>query len=160
MPTKHPRATITFPPQLYDTIKRFAALQGVSFSSAVVGLLEAAHPPLMRSVALFEAAAEAPESVRDTLRSNLEEIEKQLTSSLSVTQSQMDWLTGLSSIPGTRTPGTERVSGRARGRGARGKTDPRACNTGVTISAHSKKSKKNNKLAKSKTHTKSRGKNG
>ena len=58
----------------------------------IAELLEAVHQPLMRTVALIEAAQEAPRQVRDRLHESVEEIEQQLSESMGAKIRQMDWL--------------------------------------------------------------------
>lgn len=92
MPTDKPRIAVTLSPAVYETISRFADLQGRSKGSVVAELLESIHPPLMRTVALLEAAADAPKQVRDGFRQTLEDIERQLVGTAGSGIAQMDWL--------------------------------------------------------------------
>jgi len=92
MPTDKPRITITTSKPIYETISRAAALQGVSKSQVVNELLEAVHPPLMRTVALLEAARDAPQQVKDGLRDTVEKLEMELAGDYGKTLSQLDWL--------------------------------------------------------------------
>lgn len=94
MPTKKPRVTLTLDPNVYQTITRLADLQGRTRSAVVGELLDGIHPPLMRTVALLEAAKEAPGQVRDGLRQTIEDMERELQESLGGTVAQVDWLTG------------------------------------------------------------------
>lgn len=93
MPTNKPRFTITTSQPIYETVSRLAKLQGVSRSHVINDLLEAIHPPLMRTVALLEAAQEAPNQVRDGLRSTVMDMEREMAGSLGSSLHQMDWLT-------------------------------------------------------------------
>lgn len=77
MPTDKPRITITFPPNLKATISRFADLQGRSFGAVVVDLLETIHDPLMRTLAILDAAREAPEEVKRGLRQVFDDVERE-----------------------------------------------------------------------------------
>ena len=92
MPTKKPRITITFPENLKATIQRFADLQGISFGAVVVDLLETVHDPLMRSLAILDAAKEAPIEVRRGLRQVFDDVERDLTKSAGSGLAQMDWV--------------------------------------------------------------------
>lgn len=92
MATKKPRITITFPPHLKATFERFAELQGVSFSAAVVGILETVHEPLMRTVALLDAAREAPADVKRGLRQVFDDVERDAVAAGGAGLAQMDWL--------------------------------------------------------------------
>lgn len=92
MSTNKPRCTITFDPNVYRTISRLAELQGISRSAVLGEFLEAMHPPLMRTVAILEAAADAPRQVRDGIRQVVEDMERQLLSSAGDGILQMDML--------------------------------------------------------------------
>lgn len=93
MPTNKPRITLTLEPAVYETFTRLAELQGRTRPSVIVELLETVHEPLMRTVALLEAAQNAPKEVRDGLKNTIEELELDLVGSVGSTFSQMDWLT-------------------------------------------------------------------
>lgn len=92
MPTDKPRITITFPPNLKATISRFAELQGRSFGAVVVDLLETIHDPLMRTLAILDAAREAPEEVKRGLRQVFDDVERETVASAGAGLAQMDWL--------------------------------------------------------------------
>lgn len=94
MPSKKPRLNLTLPQNLNETLARLAELQGCSRGAVVVDLLEAIHPPLMRTVALLEAAQAAPKEMREGLRETVEQMEKELTASLGGGVEQMDMLLG------------------------------------------------------------------
>ena len=94
MPTSKPRITITTTQPIAETIGRLATLQGCSKSHVVNDLLEAVHPPLMRTVALLEAAQEAPRQVRAGLHDTIHALEMEITGDLGKSLAQMDWLTG------------------------------------------------------------------
>lgn len=78
MPTNKPRITITVEPAIYETIQRLAFLQGRSKSGVVGDLLEGVHVPLQRTVALIEAAKDAPQQVRQGLADTVESMEKEM----------------------------------------------------------------------------------
>lgn len=90
LPTLKPRVTVTFPPHIHETIHRLAQLQGRSRGAVVIDLLEACHPPLMRTVALMEAALEAPNEVRSGLRKTVEELEEDLQKTLASSLKQVE----------------------------------------------------------------------
>lgn len=92
MPTAKPRITITFPPNLKATIDRFADLQGRSFGSVVVDLLETVHEPLMRTLAILDAARDAPEEVKRGLRQVFDDVERDTVKAAGAGIAQMDWL--------------------------------------------------------------------
>lgn len=92
MPTTKPRITITFPHNLKATIARFAELQGRSFGAVVVDLLETVHEPLMRTLAILDAAKEAPEEVKRGLRQAFDDVERETVGAAGASLAQMDWL--------------------------------------------------------------------
>ena len=94
MPTTKPRITITVNKPIYETITRMAMLQGVSKSHVINELLESVHPPLMRTVALLEAARDAPDQVKNGLRNTLDAMELELVGTLGQNLSQLDFLVG------------------------------------------------------------------
>jgi hypothetical protein len=91
MPTVKPRITITFPPNLKATISRFAELQGRSFGAVVVDLLETVHDPLMRTLAILDAARDAPEEVKRGLRQAFDDVERDTVKAAGAGIAQMDW---------------------------------------------------------------------
>ena len=92
MPTERPRITITTTKPIYETVTRMAELTGASKSTVINDLLESVHPPLMRTIALLEAANEAPQQVKDGLAGTFEELERQLVGDLGKSLAQLDWL--------------------------------------------------------------------
>ncbi len=92
MPSSKPAIAVRLPPHVFEVFARLAELQGRSRGSVVAELLEAVYPPLMRSVALMEAAIEAPAQVRDGLRQTLEDLELDLVKSAGGSLAQMDML--------------------------------------------------------------------
>ena len=78
MPTSKPRIAITLEPRVYETVERLAQLQGKSRGSVVAELVSSIHEPLMRTVALLDAAMQAPEDVKRGLRGVVEGVESQL----------------------------------------------------------------------------------
>lgn len=92
MPSKKPRIAITCDPYVYETIDRFASLQSRSKGAVVHDLLEAIHPPLMRTVVLLEAARDAPEEVKAELANSMLDLERDITKNLDTGLEQLDWL--------------------------------------------------------------------
>lgn len=78
MPTKKPRLTITLDPRFYETLSRLAELQGQSKNAVLNDFLMAMHEPLMRTVAMLDAALEAPDEVKRGLRESAEGLEREL----------------------------------------------------------------------------------
>jgi len=118
MATDKPRISITFPPNLKATISRFAEMQGRSFSAVVVDLLETVHEPLIRTLAILDAAREAPEEVKRGLRQAFDDVERDTVKAAGSGIAQMDWLL-------TRL--------REESDGASGKGQPPHSNTGVRL---------------------------
>lgn len=92
MPTTKPRIAVTLNRRVYETVERLAKLQGKSRGAVVAELLESIHEPLMRTVALLDAAAEAPEEVKRGLRGVIEGVEASLVGAAGGGLAQMDWL--------------------------------------------------------------------
>lgn len=92
MPSKLPRIAVSLPPHVYETIKRMSELGGEPMSRIIADLITATAEPLMRTVALLEAAAEAPKQVRDGLRQTVADMERELYGVAGHTIGQMDWL--------------------------------------------------------------------
>lgn len=93
MATKRARFTISLNPHMYATLKRLSDLGGQPLSVIVSDILESVHEPFMRTVALMEAAANAPQQVKDGLRQTVENVERELYGTVGYTTSQIDWLT-------------------------------------------------------------------
>lgn len=67
MPTLKPRVQVTLEPATHEVIERLAALQGCSRGAVIADLIDSVAPALGRTVALLEAAREAPSQVRQGL---------------------------------------------------------------------------------------------
>lgn len=93
MATKRSRFTISLNPQMYATLKRMSDLGGQPLSTIVSEILESVHEPFMRTVALMEAAATAPQQVKDGLRQTVENVERELYATVGYNTAQIDWLT-------------------------------------------------------------------
>lgn len=78
MPTLKPRVNVTLEPQTYVVIERLAAIQGRSRGSVISDLLDSIAPVMARTVSLLEAAAVAPQQVKDGLRSVVEGVHADL----------------------------------------------------------------------------------
>jgi hypothetical protein len=94
MPTAKPRIAVTLNQHTFDVIARMAQLQGCSRGSVVAELLDSVAPALTRTVALLEAAADAPKQVRDGLRTAVESTHDDLVEIAGGALKQMDWLLG------------------------------------------------------------------
>jgi len=93
MATKRARFTISLNPNMYATLKRLSELGGEPLSKIVSDILESIHDPFMRTVALMEAAATAPQQVKDGLRQTVENTERDLYAAVGYSTAQVDWLT-------------------------------------------------------------------
>lgn len=83
---------MTMDPHVYETISRYAELQGRSRGFVCAEIIESIHPPLMRTVALLEAALEAPRHVKSELRNAMELFERQMSGQYAQTLDQADFL--------------------------------------------------------------------
>lgn len=92
MPTIKPRFAVTCEPSTHEVIHRLAELQGRSRGAVVAELLDEIAPALARTVALLEAAAAAPQQVKDGLRAAVEKSHDDLVSVAGDSIAQMDIL--------------------------------------------------------------------
>ena len=132
MPTSKPRIAITLDPRVYATIERLAQLQGKSRGSVVADLVTSIHEPLMRTVALLDAAAEAPEQVKAGLRGVIEGVESQLVGAAGGGLAQLDWLRArVQAARSGARPARERSEPQSVPKRPKRGSNPRASNTGV-----------------------------
>lgn len=75
MPTSKPRITITLTEHQHQVLSSLAKLQKVSMSAIVVDFLDTTIPVLERLTGVLEAAANAPQEVRDKIRQSAEAAE-------------------------------------------------------------------------------------
>ena len=94
MPTIKPRIAVTLNQNTFEVIARMASLQGCSRGSVVAELLDSVAPSLSRTVALMEAAAQAPKQVRDGLRAVVENTHDDLVRVSGDAIQQLDFLLG------------------------------------------------------------------
>lgn len=92
MPSSKPVIAVRLSPHVFEVFRRLAELQGKSRGGVLAEILESIYPPLMRTVALLEAAAEAPSQVRQGLVRTLEHVELDLVRSLGGNLAQLDFL--------------------------------------------------------------------
>lgn len=118
MATKNPRIAVMVKPQVHEVFRRLAKLQGESMSRVVGDILESVYEPMMRTVALLEAAQEAPQQVRDGLRNVVLDLEREMVSASGSGLAQLDWMrdhmiekTDVSKSPkSTKKPRSRKVS--------------------------------------------------
>lgn len=103
MPTIKPRVQVTLEPHDHEVIARLAKLQGRTRGAVIADLLHEVIPALARTVALLEAAAEAPEQVKKGLRSVVDSVHDDLVRVSGDSIKQMDFL--LSELGGGRVEG-------------------------------------------------------
>lgn len=118
MATVKPRLQVTLKPHVYQVLCRLAELQGRPRSAFVAELLEEVAPPLIRTVALIEAARDAPEDVKRRMVGVTEQAERQLSAAAASGLHQLDWMLEAVAPPGE---------------------GPRSSNTGVRSTFNSQK---------------------
>lgn len=94
MPTLKPRITTTLEESTFQVIDRMAQLQGVSRGAVVSDLLNSVAVPLARTVALLEAARDAPEQVRAGLADVVTGVHDDLLDKAGDSIKQLDMLLG------------------------------------------------------------------
>ena len=94
MATKKRRVTISLDENQHEVIDRLAKLQKRPKSAVITEVIETIIPPLMSTVALLEAARDAPEEVKNGLRKVVEDVEQELNKTAGDSLTQMDWLRG------------------------------------------------------------------
>jgi len=92
MPATRPRKHITLDYEVYDVIDQFAKAQGVTFSSVINDTFLGVLPPLKRTLALLQAASEAPQNVKDGLRQTLDDIEREVVGDYAKHSANLDWV--------------------------------------------------------------------
>ena len=109
MPANRPRKHITLDYEVYDVIDQFAKAQGVTFSDVINETFKGILPPLKRTLALLQAAQEAPQSVRDGLRQTMDDIERELVGDYAKASANLDWVTEkMTDSDGSEPPNTNR----------------------------------------------------
>lgn len=94
MPTIKPRVAVTLEPGTHAVIDRLAELQGRSRGAVIADLLDSVTPALTKTVALLEAAREAPQQVKDGLRKVVEGVHEELVVVAGDATKQLDFLIG------------------------------------------------------------------
>ena len=93
MPTSKRRGTVNLEPGLHETLKRLAELQGRPLSGTLNELLGGIQQPLQRTVALLEAAEQAPQEVREGLWETVDNLDRDIRQSVSNGSEGVDQLT-------------------------------------------------------------------
>lgn len=100
MPTLKPRVQVTMEPATHEVIEALASLQGRTRGAIISDLLDSIAPSLARTVALLQAAAEAPGDIKRGLRNVVEGLHQDLveaTGQASEVTRQLDMLSGVGS---------------------------------------------------------------
>ncbi len=90
MPTVKPRVQITLEPSTHAVIERFARLQGRTRGAVIADMLDSVAPSLTRTIALIEAAQEAPEQVKAGMRRAVEHAHGELLELAGDASKQLD----------------------------------------------------------------------
>lgn len=130
MATTKPRVNVTLEPHRYELLKRLAGLQGVSMSYLISDLLETVSEPLERVCVVLEAAAKAPQSVKDGLRAAASKAEGVLLPQAQAWMDQSD-LFFSDVLKAAEGSGTDDETGAA-GHGGGAAPDPRPVTRGST----------------------------
>lgn len=95
MPTLKPRVQVTMEPATHEVIDALARLQGRTRGAIISDLLDSIAPSLARTVALLQAAVEAPNDIKRGLKNVVEGLHQELvqaTGEASSATRQLDML--------------------------------------------------------------------
>lgn len=90
MPTLKPRVQVTLEPATHAVIERLAQLQSRTRGAVIADLLDSVAPSLTRTIALLEAAAEAPNDVKRGFRAAVESAHQELVALSGDASRQLD----------------------------------------------------------------------
>ena len=124
MPTIKPRVQVTLESETHAVIERLATLQGRTRGSIIAELLDSIAPTLTRTVALLEAAMEAPNDVKRGLRAMVEGVHQELVEVSGDATAQLDML--MDQLSGDGSPGGANPRLVTRGSGLKSNTKPKA----------------------------------
>ena len=148
MPTSPYRIICTLPQHVFEVIDRFAKLQKRSKGSVVSEIVQTIYEPLMRTVALMEAARDSHPETLLTLRNTLDDIERELVGATGSGIAQLDWIAHRIGEESAKARAKEPVKKGSKGVkdvlhqvGAKTALTPRLCNTGVQIPKTGKRAK-------------------
>jgi hypothetical protein len=123
MPTLKPRITITLSEHAHSVLSTLAQAQKVSMSSIVVDLVDTTLPVLERLSLILQNAAEAPQSVLDSLKKSLESAESEALGMQGAVMGNLDLFVALTesgksemSRDATKPEAPEHLGGAGRGR--------------------------------------------
>ena len=135
MPTAKPRVTVTLEQSTHEVIDRLASLQGRTRGAVIADMLDSVAPAIGRTVALLEAAMEAPNDVKRGLRAAVEAAHQEIVGVAGDGAAQLDMLLDRLSAEEanphvvTRGSGMDTHGGR-HGTEKTGKARPRAAASG------------------------------
>lgn len=92
MPTIKPRVNVTLEPSTHEVIERLAMLQGRTRGAVIADLLDSVAPALSRTVALLEAAANAPRQVKEGLKAVIDSAHDELVAASGEGTKQLDFI--------------------------------------------------------------------
>lgn len=92
MPTTKPRVHVTLEPDTHDVIERLATLQGKTRGAVISEMLDSIVPAISRTVTLLEAAAAAPEMLKENFRAVIEGAQSDLAEASGDSAKQLDIL--------------------------------------------------------------------
>lgn len=81
MPSDKPRVAVRVEPRVYEVLVRLAQLTGRSRGAFVSELLDEMYPSLCRTVALLDAARDAPEQIKRGIAAAVEGVEADIRAS-------------------------------------------------------------------------------
>ena len=93
------RITVTVSDGMFETIDGISKLRGCSRGRVAAELLSEVEIPLKNSLALMQAASEAPQAVRKAFAEQILNAEKEILTSLDSAHLQMYELSGRGSTP-------------------------------------------------------------
>ena len=131
--TESKRLQISLRMPMYELIDRMAFLTSTPRSKVITELLEPCYMPLVRTVALLEAAQAAPDEIKHGLKTTIEDLETEIVS-----------LTGLAERETTRLYDIADSAVEV------GETYPLSTNRGVEISNPLKNNKKQKRAKRGK----------
>lgn len=92
MATTKPRVTVTLDPFSHEVISALAGLQSRSRGAVIAEMMEAVAPTLSRTVALLQAAQEAPAKVKAQFVGAIAEFQQEIDAASNTANSELDRL--------------------------------------------------------------------
>lgn len=104
MPTIKPRVQVTLEPETHAVIERLASLQGRTRGAVIAEMLDSVAPALTRTIALIEAAQDAPKHVRNGMRKAVESAHAEIVAFAGEGAKQLDAFMDLLGSPEQANP--------------------------------------------------------